>query len=320
MIKNALPAALALVAALALPACRARRSVPEGFQGVVEHEERVLAFEVPGRIEKVEVRRGDAVDAGAVLAESDDTLARLAQKARADEASAARADLALLRAGARREDVAALAAQLEGARATEALLSKAADRARALRDSGSVSQAELDRALADLDRASHERESLEQRLASLRRGARTEEIARAQARLEAATSALSLEEERAARHVLRATSRGDVLDVLVEPGELAAAGTPAFVLADTTHPYVDVFVPQGDLAGIAVGRKAEARVDTGELFTGAVEHVSQRTEFTPRYLFSDRERPNLVVRVRVRLEDPERRLHAGVPAFVRIER
>jgi hypothetical protein len=60
------------------------------------------------------------------------------------------------------------------------------------------------------------------------------------------------------------------------------------------------------------------RVDTGEMLPGAVEWISPRTEFTPRFLFSDRERPNLVVRVRVRIDDPERRLHAGVPAFAEI--
>ena len=50
-----------------------------------------------------------------------------------------------------------------------------------------------------------------------------------------------------------------------------------------------------------------------------MEHIASQTEFTPRFLFSPRERPNLVVRVRVRIEDPEERLHAGVPAFVTIE-
>jgi hypothetical protein len=53
---------------------------------------------------------------------------------------------------------------------------------------------------------------------------------------------------------------------------------------------------------------------------GTVENVARKTEFTPRYLFSDRERSNLVVRVRVRVNDPERHLHAGVPAFVSIDR
>jgi hypothetical protein len=51
-----------------------------------------------------------------------------------------------------------------------------------------------------------------------------------------------------------------------------------------------------------------------------VESVSPDTEFTPKFLFSDRERPHLVVRVRVRVEDPQRRLHSGVPAFAQVER
>jgi hypothetical protein len=49
-----------------------------------------------------------------------------------------------------------------------------------------------------------------------------------------------------------------------------------------------------------------------------VENVARATEFTPRFLFSERERANLVVRVRVRVDDPAQRLHAGVPAFVEL--
>jgi hypothetical protein len=45
--------------------------------------------------------------------------------------------------------------------------------------------------------------------------------------------------------------------------------------------------------------------------------VRRRTEFTPRYLFSESERGNLVIRVRVRLDDSRRLLHAGLPVFVR---
>ena len=47
-----------------------------------------------------------------------------------------------------------------------------------------------------------------------------------------------------------------------------------------------------------------------------VERIGYKTEFTPRYLFSEKERSNLVVRVRVRVSDPGHLLRAGVPAFV----
>ncbi len=90
-------------------------------------------------------------------------------------------------------------------------------------------------------------------------------------------------------------------------------------MADTTHPYVDVFVPQAELEGIRPGVRAEVRVDGASApFPASVESVSPETEFTPKFLFSDRERPHLVVRVRVRVDDPDRRLHSGVPAFARV--
>jgi HlyD family secretion protein len=314
-LRRALPRAGIVAAALA--ACDARAPAAAGFQGIVEYEDRHLAFELGGRIERVEIRRGDAVADGKVLATLDDTLERLTRAARAADVETARAELALVESGARREDVAALAAQVRAAAASEDLTGKVAERARALHDTGSLAQAELDRANADLARAASERRSLAQRLAALHHGARAEELARARARFDAASKQLALEDQRLARHVLKAVGPGEVLDVHAEPGEMAAPGAPIVTVADTSRPYVEVFVPQGELAGVHAGVKATVRVDAGNAsMTGTVEHVASRTEFTPRYLFSERERPNLVLRVRVRIDDPERRAHAGVPAFV----
>ncbi len=315
--------AISIAAALAhgVTACGPRSAGPESFQGTVEYEDRTLAFELSGRIERLDVRRGDVVADGKLLAGIDDSIEKLARDARAEDVASARADLALLEAGTRREDVAASAAQVSSAAANETLAKKAAERTRALHDSGSLSQAELDRAIADLDRATADRRAVEQRLAALQHGARPEELARARARLEEAQSQLAIEEQRLARYTLRSNGPAEVLDTHVLPGELAAPGTPIVTLADTSRPYVEVFVPQGDLAGIRPGVKATVRVDAGNVsLPGVVEHLSARTEFTPRYLFSERERPNLVIRVRVRLDDPERKMHAGVPAFVTFAR
>ena len=86
------------------------------------------------------------------------------------------------------------------------------------------------------------------------------------------------------------------------------------------RPYADVFVPIGKLDGVKVGVRGTIKVDAvQQALPVTVDHVSRRTEFTPRYLFSEQERPSLVVRVRVRIEDPEQKLHAGVPAFVTLD-
>jgi len=302
-------------------ACAKSPAIPEGYQGIVEHEERVLAFEVAGKIERVAVARGDRVEPGTPIARVEDTLERLARDAKKDEVEVAKADLSLVTAGSRQEDVAQTLAHVRAAQATESLLAKAFDRARALQASGAVAQAELDRSTAELDRASYERKALEQRLTLLQRGARREEIERAKARVEASVSALALADARLARHEIRATHAGTVLDVHVEAGELAAPGVPVATLADVGHPYVDVFVPQGELGGVTLGAPVEVRSDaSGGALPGVVEHVATRAEFTPRFLFSEPERPHLVVRVRVRVADPQGKLHAGTPAFARILR
>jgi HlyD family secretion protein len=310
-----------LLLVVVVAGCSRASATPPGFQGVLEFDDRVISFEVPGRVRQVAVRRGDVVSEGAVLAMLDDTLEQLTLKARKDDLAAAQADLALLEAGSRREDVSALAADVRAARTQEDLAAKNAERARNLSQTGAIGQAELDSAQADLERTTQQRRSLEQKLRALQEGARPQELERARARVESAAAAVSLEDERLVRHTLLAKVAGEVVDVTVEPGELAAVGTPAVTLADVRHPYVDVFVPQADLDGIQLGTRGQLRVDaTPDAFPGVVEYVSPETEFTPRFLFSEQERPHLVVRVRVRVDDPAQRLHAGVPAFVRFER
>jgi HlyD family secretion protein len=314
-------ASLALVVALAAwPACHRAGSDDGRFQGVVEYDERDLAFEVSGRITAVPVRAGDELAAGALVAQLDDRLAKSALAAREGEAQAAGDQVALLKAGARGEDLRALRARLEAARASEALEERNAARARTLSQAQALTPAAADHADTQLERARGERRALEENLRALGRGARAQEIEGAVHRLAAAEAAADLERERVGRHQLRVGQAAEVLEVHLHASETAGAGVPVVTVADVTHPYVEVFVPQARASGIRAGLRAFVRVDgVAEEIPGQVEIVRRRTEFTPHYLFSEDERSNLVVRVRVRFSDPGRRLVAGVPAFVRIE-
>ncbi|HEX3344030.1 MAG TPA: HlyD family efflux transporter periplasmic adaptor subunit, partial [Polyangiaceae bacterium] len=292
MMRNAHRGLPAVLATALVAACSRAPPVPPGFQGLVEYDERVVSFEVAGRVDGVDVRRGDLVADAQALARLDDTMAKLQADASAEDANAAQADLALLLAGSRREDVASLADELQGAVSTEELQRTNATRTRALFADGALPKAELDKAEADLRRATSDRQSLEQKLAALRHGARAEEVTRARARVAQAQAQLALQRELLARHVLHAQGAGEVVDVAIKVGELAATGTPAVTLADTTHQYVDVFVPQAELEGVHAGGRVEVRVDaTAAPFPAVVESVSPDTEFTPKFLFSDRERP-----------------------------
>ena len=251
-----------------------------------------------------------------LLARLDPGLEQPVRDLRAAELAAAEAQLRLLRAGARGEDIRASEAEVAALRAQEGILEKNLARQRTLVSQSALAQSVVDDTAASLQGTGDRRRALEERLKALRSGARGDEIAAAVARVSAATAALAAEDARLSRFELHSPVAGSVTDVHVEVGEMVAPASPVVTLADLAHPYVDVFVPQARAHTLQVGDPLQVRVDgVAHAFAGHIEHVFPKTEFTPRFLFSEGERPNLVLRMRVRVDDPRRELHGGVPAF-----
>ena len=63
--------------------CRLGEKDAASYQGVIEYEERDLAFEVPGRLIEIPVVEGDTLGAGAIIARLDDSLRDAARATRA---------------------------------------------------------------------------------------------------------------------------------------------------------------------------------------------------------------------------------------------
>src|SRR6188768_4270977 len=217
MINNArfwasLPALLGLAGVI--QSCRVAEGAPAPpLQGVVELEETTVGFELPGRLTELLVKEGDVVEAGAVLARIDDGLEKSSRDAQASQAEVAKHQASAVKAGARGEEVRSLAARVEAAKATEALLQKQVGRERTLVEKGVIAQASLDELEGQLARSSAEREALDHNLKLLRQGARHEDVSVANARADAATAALEMNDARLVRHELRAPIHGTVLDV-----------------------------------------------------------------------------------------------------------
>ena len=288
------------------------------FQGIVELDETDLAFEIAGRIETLSLEEGDALDEGAELAALDCALPTIERAAREAELAAANAHVALLRDGTRREDIAAARAELVAAQETAALAETELQRQLRLETQGATTPAVVDQRRRQLATEQARARALGQRVRALRDGARTEEVAAAEANAEAARQALAAADARVARCSLSTPLAGVVLDVLVERGEVVPAGAPVARIGNVDHPYVDVYVPQGRIDEMPQGARVEVRTDAvDEALPGQVEHVARQLEYTPRFLFSEEERETMVLRVRVRVDDDAHQLHAGVPAFVR---
>ena len=114
---------------------------------------------VPARVVTVTVQEGDEVSAGQVLIRLDDTLLEKQLAVAAAEIDVARAQLALLKAGAREEEIAHARAQLAAAQVAVDVAAQALNDAKTVRDAGQDIWPDIIRAETELTKARHLRDA-----------------------------------------------------------------------------------------------------------------------------------------------------------------
>lgn len=190
--------------------------------------------------------------------------------------TAAQERLALLKEGARKEDIAEAEARL---RSSEAGI--------ALAESG---RKEIDVLLRAVEAAV----------------AREREL---QAQLDAARTQLGYTE-------VRSPLKGVVLLKSVEGGEVVNPGTPIATIGDIQHLWMNIYVPETRMGRIKLGQDVQIRVDSfaGETFQGKITFIAAESEFTPKTIQTEEERVKLVYRVKVSIEATNQKLKPGMPA------
>ena len=328
-------AAAAAWVALASGACHraATAAVPQA-SGYVEATEVKVGSKVPGRVESVAVTEGQRVAAGATIVTIATTDTDLAlQRARADRDQAA-AQLRLLQAGARREDVGQAEAQLRAAASEkgtfDAELSAAkTDEARyeQLLRTHAGTEKQRDDASARRTQAEARVKAAEDRTrvaaASLDRakaGARPEELAAARARVAAADAQIASLDQNRKEAAIVAPSDGIVSSRLVEPGELIAVGTPLIVILDLDHAWANAYVEENLVPGLRIDQPATVVTDAGDRLAGRITFISPRAEFTPRNVQTSAERAKLIYRVKITVDNSKGVLKPGMPVGIELAR
>lgn len=291
---------------------------PEIHQGVVEFDEESLAFEVAGTVQTMPLAEGERVSASAVVATLVGEDLRLAEAEAEAAVVLAESRLAATSAPARAQELSSAQAEAEAAALVAANAASELKRQQLLNADGLVAAQGVERVADAAAQANAQARSAAERLALLREGPRAEDVAVAQASLALARASAERARQRVAQCELRAPAARLVRHHLHHAGEVVLAGAPVLIVADPDKPYVDAFVPQAGLAALRVGGPATVRVDGGAPVAGTIERIGERLEFTPRFLFGPKDRPDLVARVRVRLAfGVGAGLHSGVPVDVR---
>lgn len=320
---------IAIVAALAIAAGAWYWSRPASsdqdlvLYGNVDLRQVALAFPASERVARVLAEEGQKVKAGEVLAELDTRGLRLHLAKAEAQAAAQQQALARLKAGTRPEELAQSRARTAAAQADADLARQQLERAQAVQQDSkgrAISQQDVDAARARAKATQATLEQARQGQALAQHGPRREDIAQAQAQLDAANAAIALLNYQLGESSLKAPRDAVVRARLMEAGDMASPQRPVYTLAIADPKWVRTYVKESDLGRIKPGVAASISVDSmpGKTLAGKVGYISSVAEFTPKTVQTEELRTALVYEVRVLADDRSDVLRMGMPATVRI--
>jgi HlyD family secretion protein len=284
--------------------------------GTIEAIEVNVASKVAGELQERTVDEGARVRAGDKLAVVDHANLDIQLRQAESGVDLSRAQLLLLRNGARKEDIQQAEAALQQA---EASLTVAGDDARRMRElvkTGSVTLKQKEDAEARLTVAEAQRSAAAEALKKIRTLARPEEIQAAEARLAQAQAAVDLLKKTIADCTIAAPVGGIVTHKAVEAGELVTQGATIVTISELDSVYVMIYVTEKELGRVRLGEPADVKIDAfpGRAFAGKITYISPEAEFTPKNVQTKEDRVKLVFGVKVEIENKEGLLKPGLPA------
>jgi HlyD family secretion protein len=272
--------------------------------GTIETDEVRVASRYGGRVVRISAAEGDALQASQPIVELD--AAEL--KAKRDRLAAQAAEF---EAGPRQQEIDAAKHDWEALTAESDQARVDARRAEELFGQKTISATEHDQALTRASTLEKNVAAAKSRYDLLLAGTRAERLAQARAELAETDAHL--------REMSIVAPSNSVLEVLsVKVGDVLAPNQPLATLLLTNHLWVRVFVPEPWLGRIQLGEQVTVRVDSdpGKDFSGKVEQIARAAEFTPRNVQTVGERIKQVFGVKIRLDNREGKLRAGMSADV----
>ncbi len=230
------------------------------IQGEADSTRIDMAARVDGRVLKIPVRRGQNVDAGAVLVQIDspELLAKL-EEAKASK-GVADAEMAHINAGTRAETVAARKAEVDRASADAVLAEATYERIRKVAATQFASQQQLDQATANLQVAQRTLEQAKSSYQEALAGYTAEEVQIAQAKVVQAAAAVQTEQSLVDQLVVTAPTATQVYQINVEQGEVVSPGVPLLSLVDMNDVWIRFDLREDLVRDLKVGDKIAVRI------------------------------------------------------------
>ena len=293
------------------------------LQGNVDVREVSLAFRQSDRILEMLAEEGDRVQKGQVLARLDTRELKLQLQRLNAEIAAQQSTVDKLHNSTRPEEIRQAEGNLRQAQAAAEHAAGVYQRKRDIYTSiAGISQQELDNAYHDMEAKQATMSVAEAALQEAKAGPRQEDIAGAEAGLQALRNEQLRYINLLSQYELQAPDDGVIRSRLLEAGDMASPSKPVFKLSLPGKKWVRAYVPETELGRVYEGQQARVYIDSlpGKAIGGQVGYISGTAEFTPKNVQTEELRTSLVYEVRVYVDDADNVLRLGMPATVRIVR
>ena len=308
-----------ICAVLMAGGCSFGNHKPDG-SGTIECTQVQVAPQVGGRIATLPPQEGAALKKGDLVAQLDTADYELKVVAAKATLDLELAQLDLMRAGSRDEDIQRAKAQTDEAQAAATVAAADMMRIRAVFEKGSATRKQMDDATAGRDRTAAVLAAAQQNLAKVAKGNRQEDIKIAEARFEQAKAGHAQALKALSDCTVMAPMDGVVTTRSREEGEVVNAGTTLITLSRLDEVWLAVYVPEPLIARVRLGQPAKVKVDGDKTFyQGVVTFVSPEAEFTPKNVQTRDERAKLVYKIKVTLKNPDGVFKPGMPADAFLE-
>ncbi len=234
-----------------------------------------LTFPTAGQIASVDVSIGDRVSRGEVLARLDNRLAQRDVAQASADVSAAQAELAKTRAGARPQELAQNRALVAGADAKARTARAELQRQQSLAAVGIASRRDVEQAQAAYADAAADLRDKQEAGSLLIAGPRVADIDVARAELERSRSSLATAQTRAALLTIVAPFDGIVTTRTKGPGEVVDTTTNVLAIVDPAKAVVAVRLSEDQSTGVKTGDRATITINgSPTTFAGTVSTVN----------------------------------------------
>jgi HlyD family secretion protein len=252
------------------------------LQGEVVIRQISLSPRIAGRINKIEVKEGDQVKRGQVLAQIDspELLAKQEQAKAAQAAAIATAEKA--DKGLRDEEIDAAYNLWQKALSVQELADKSLKRVEMLYKEGVVSAQKLDETKAKYEVALQDTNAAHNKYIMAKQGARKEDKSAAQALTEQALGAVKEIGSYVEETQVKAPIDGEIATIVAEEGELAAPGLTILTMLNTQDIWLTFNIREDFLPKLTVGKIIEVKIpaiNKSKKFKFKISYISKQGDF-----------------------------------------